>query len=405
MKLGLLSFEYPPETGFGGIGSYTYYHARALARLGHEVHVIAGLNEKSPLCTTERGGLTVHRHRPGGRIMELLSLPGRFKCWWSQQRLQNAWAMHRALAILQRRLRFDLLEMPECGAEGLLINGVANFPTVVRFHSPARLIMPFYDVPKLDHDLCSWLEQRAIDRATALTSCSAFLAREAARRLGVDAPIKVIPNGIDLDLFDNDPSTDACSRFGLPREKIKVFFAGRMERRKGIHLCAAIALALLREHDVAFVFAGQDLFNYMSDVMLPALHAERLRGSIHYLGKLDLHDVRCCLRVADIFLLPSLWENLPYSCLEAMAAGRAIVASAQGGIPEMIEHGTNGLLATPGDAASFIEQLQRLIRDAELRRNLGEAARRTVEERFTNDRVARVSAEFYAETVARWRQT
>jgi glycosyltransferase involved in cell wall biosynthesis len=408
MNIGLLSFEYPPETGFGGIGTYTWYQARALARLGHDVHVVAGLQRQSPLSTLERGGITVHRYRPGGRIMSLAGGFGRSKCWWTQQRVENGWSMYSAVKALQRRYRFDILEMPECGAEGLLLNPLTDIPAVVRFHSPSELIMPFYDVPRADVKMCSWLERRAIRNATALTACSRFLACEARSKMGIRTPIHVIPNGIDLELFDRESAGDVKEidikeKFGLPRDRLTIFFAGRMERRKGIHLCGEIAASILRDYEVAFVFAGQDLFGYMTDTLLPSLRDKPLKGSIHYLGKLDLKEVRSCLRASEIFLLPSVWENMPYSCLEAMAAGRAIAASAQGGVPEMIEHGRNGLLAKSEDPESFIQQLRILLEDESLRCRFGRAARKTVEELFTDDSVARRSVEFYESVINRRR--
>jgi glycosyltransferase involved in cell wall biosynthesis len=391
MKIGLLSFEYPPETGFGGIGTYTWYHARALARLGHEVHVLAGLKEKSELVTRQHDGVVVHRYRPGGRLMSAFDNLGRWKWWWTRQRLENGWSMYLALKELMRRHKFDILEMPECGAEGYLINPFLKIPTVVRLHSPSRLIMPFYDVRQSDVTMCSFLEQRGILNATALTSCSGFLGDEVRSKMGIRKPISVIPNGIDLSLFDEAPTVDVAAKYNLP-DKIRVFFAGRMERRKGIHLCSAIAESILRKHDVAFVFAGQDLFGYMADTLLKS---QELRGSVHYLGKLDLDELRSCVRASDIFMLPSLWENCPYSCLEAMAAGRAIVSSDQGGMPELIQHGVNGLLAKSESPESFSKQIEALILDEQLRRRLGSEARRTIEQRYTDDRIARMTIEVY----------
>ena len=395
MRIGLLSFEYPPETGFGGIGTYTWYHARALARLGHEVHVIAGSTSRAGLYTRRCDAVFVHRCRAIGAAMNAFQHLGRWGCHWTRLRLENAWSMYQTIEVLMRRHRFDILEMPECGAEGCLINSRIEAPTVVRFHSPSRLIMPFYDVPRADHVMCSWLENRAVRRATGLSSCSAFLAQEVRAKMGVDKPVDVIPNGIDVSLFDGEATIDVARKYDLPRDKVMIFFAGRMERRKGIHLCGAIAESILRRHDVCFVFAGGDLFGYMTKTLLPSLAKHNLRGSVHYLGKLDLPELRSCVRTADIVMLPSLWENCPYSCLEAMAAGRAIVSTDQGGMPELIRHGYNGLLAQSGDAGSFADQIERLIGDAALRRQLGAAARQTVEEEFTDDRVARLSTAFY----------
>ncbi|MEO8368874.1 MAG: glycosyltransferase family 4 protein [Candidatus Solibacter sp.] len=217
--------------------------------------------------------------------------------------------------------------------------------------------------------------------------------------MAVNLPVRVIPNGIDLDLFDRQERLDVTSKYGLPSDKPIIFFAGRMERRKGIHLCGEVVSQVLRDHDAAFVFAGQDLFGYMEQTLLPSLKNQPLKGSVHYLGKLGLDEVRACVNASDIFLLPSLWENLPYSCLEAMAAGRAIVASAQGGVPELIQHGTNGLLATAGDAESFALAIKQLLNDSSLRGQLGRAARQTVQENFTDERVARLSLDFYSSVI------
>ncbi len=392
MIIGLLSFEYPPETGFGGIGTYTWYHARALARLGHQVHVLAGSTSEGPLTTHQENGVFVHRFRSSGPAMRLFRRLARFGCHWTRLRLENAWSMYQGLKILKRRYTFDVLEMPECGAEGFLVNSLQKVPTVVRFHSPAQLIMPMYDVSRADMVACSALERRGIGSATALTSCSAFLAGQVRTEMDVRAPVTVISNGIDLSLFDSEPKIDVA---GFPRDKLTILFAGRMERRKGIHLCGAIAERILRRHNVAFVFAGEDLFGYLADVTLPALQKQELQGSAHYLGKLGLKETRSCMRDADILMLPSLWENCPYSCLEAMAAGRAIVSSDQGGMPELIRDGSNGLLARCGDAESFAAQIEKLIESPELRQRLGAAARQTVEQFHTDDRIARLSVALY----------
>jgi glycosyltransferase involved in cell wall biosynthesis len=316
---------------------------------------------------------------------------------WTKNRLENALSMYRCLNKLKREHHYDLIEMPECGAEGLLINHLMRGKTLVKFHSPARLIMRYYDVSRADTACCSFLEGLGIQGAGALSSCSRFLAEEVRDKLGIRRPIRVIPNGIDLELFDAEEHIDFREKFDLPRDRLMILFSGRMETRKGIHLCKEIVGSILERFEVAFVFAGQDLFNYMADTLLPYLKAKKLKGSVHYLGKLDLTDVRSCVAQTDIFLLPSLWENCPYSCLEAMAAGRAIVSSDQGGMPELIRDGQNGLLARSGDPASYIACLERLIEDGLLRERLGTAARRTIERSHTDVHIARLSTEYYRE--------
>jgi D-inositol-3-phosphate glycosyltransferase len=128
--------------------------------------------------------------------------------------------------------------------------------------------------------------------------------------------VAVIPNGIDLNLFDAAEELDARKKFGLSPDRLMIFFSGRMERRKGVHLLGEIAASVLARPDVELVLAGDDLFGYAERELLPSLRAKPLRGSVRFLGKLDA--VGCDLPAsADVFLIPSLWENCPYACLEA----------------------------------------------------------------------------------------
>jgi glycogen(starch) synthase len=403
MKIALLSFEYPPETGFGGIGTYTWYQARALIKLGHQVHVLAGATNPTQLRTEEHDGVTVYRFRSDGRFMKGLQKLDKLGWWWTKNRLENALSMYRGLKELERKHDYDIVEMPECGAEGLLINNLRQGRTVVKFHSPAQLIMGYYNVKPKDITFCSLVEKLGFRRASQLSSCSQFLAKELAHKVRLRRPIRVIPNGIDLALFDTAEEVDVRGQFGIPRDRPMIFFSGRMEHRKGIHLCKEIAASILERYKVALVFAGQDLFNYMSGTLLPFLQSKTLRGSVHYLGKLNLTEVRSCLKQTDIFLLPSVWENCPYSALEAMAAGRAIVSSDQGGMPELIRGNENGILARTEDPGSFIAGLEKLIESRSLRERLGAAARKTIEKSFTDVHIASLSADFYREQLSRGR--
>lgn len=402
LTIGLLSFEYPPETGFGGIGTYTWHHARALTALGHEVHVLAGARESTPLRTELHDGVHVHRYWADGHTMGVFERLGGCRLWWTRQRLQNAWSMYHGIRALQRTHRFDVLEMPECGAEGALVTRLLGVPTVVKLHSPSRLIMGAYDVRPLDITLCSAIEQRGINGATAVTSCSQFLADEVAGKLGVRRSIPVVTNGLDIPWFDaTTEQVDVHAKYALPRRPLTIVFTGRMERRKGIHLMPEIAGAILERHDVNIVLAGADLFGYVANTLLPSLARRTLKGSLHWLGPLPLGDLRPVVNAADIFLLPSTWENCPYSCLEAMAAGKAIVCTNQGGMPELITHRANGLLATLDDAGSFVAAIEQLIADPALRDRLGRAARAGVVATHAHTRVAQQAVGLYRRLVVR----
>ncbi len=395
MRIAILSYEYPPETGFGGIGTYSYYQARALAKLGHDVHVFAG-STKDGVWHSEHEGVKVTRIKREGWLHRLLGDARRMRAWWFQSRVSTAVNAHEVVAKEHARKPFDFIEAPECGGDSVVTSALLQVPTAVRFHSPARLIMNIYDTPRIDRELTAFVEQLGINQAEVLTSCSRWLADEVAAKMREPKPIHAIPNGIDVELFDRDEGIDVYERFGLPRDKQLIFFANRMEERKGVHILKAMVEATLARYpNIAFVFAGADLFGWMEKRILPWVRDNHLADRFFYLGKLGLAEVRACLKVSSIFLIPSLWENCPYSCLEAMTAGRAIVSSDCGGMPELVEDRRTGLLARNGDPDSFVEVLREMIEDEGLRERCGAAARAEIEARLTDTSTAAATVKVY----------
>jgi glycogen(starch) synthase len=400
MNIALLSYEYPPETGFGGIGTYTYYHARALVKLGHRVRVFAG-STRPGTFHSEHDGVQVTRLKREGWLHRLIE-PARARRWyWFHNRVETAYTQYLAVRQGLQRERFDLIEAPECGADASAISILLETPLAIRFHSPARLIMDTYPTPTADRELTAFVEQVAISRASIRTACSQFVATAVNTVMGVAQPVHVIPNGIDLELFDRDDGIDVESSFGVPKDACAILFANRLEERKGIHLVGEIAGRLLSQYPhVHFVLAGRDLFGYAAKDLMPRIREQGFERRFHVLGGVDLASVRALVKRADIFLLPSLWENCPYSCLEAMAGRCAIVSSDCGGMPELIEHRHNGLLARSGFAASFADRLAELIEDDGARQRLGAAARATVEQRLRDVDIARRTVELYTRTPA-----
>jgi glycosyltransferase involved in cell wall biosynthesis len=399
MRIAILSYEYPPETGFGGIGTYSYYHARALARLGHSVHVFAG-SMQTGIHHSEHDGVGVTRIKIDGWLKRLLGPARARKLWWFHNRVETAHAQYVALRRFLERESIDIVEAPECGADAAAVSLLLGVPVAVRFHSPAKLIMGSYQTPELDRTLTAAVERIAMTRARVRTACSQFVADQVADVMQVPRPIHVIPNGIDLELFDRSGDPAIRRRFGVPADALTVLFANRLEERKGIHLMADIASRVMRRYPhVHFVLAGRDLFGYAANQLVPKIRDKGLADRFHVLGALDLADVRALVKSSDVFLLASMWENCPYSCIEAMAAGRAIVSSDCGGMPELIADGRTGLLARNGDATSFAERIETLVESADLRQRLGSAARRVVEERLTDVAVAHQIADLYQRTL------
>lgn len=193
--------------------------------------------------------------------------------------------------------------------------------------------------------------------------------------------IQIIPSAVDLSLFQ--PSQDIRrkmrSQLGVDSEDILLGFIGRVCEGKGIyHLIEALKALLPREKRLKFIAIGEcsedDIVEKLTAldgarVMLPGFKA-------------DIHNY---YQAIDIVALPSLKEGLPTTIIEAMACGKAVVATNVGGIPEIINDGTNGLLVAPGDEAALVNSIQRLIDDEPLRRRLGEAAQTSASQNYSYD--------------------
>ncbi|HEX7090795.1 MAG TPA: glycosyltransferase family 4 protein [Longimicrobiales bacterium] len=203
--------------------------------------------------------------------------------------------------------------------------------------------------------------------------------------------IHVVRNGIR---FVPGAHGDGVRReLGATHDESVIVAVGNLYPVKG-HLVLLKALAVLRELHPELkwrlAIAGTDGFGGTAGGEGPALRrfAEEhgLSDRLHLLGfRTDVPDL---LAAADIFAMPSLSEGLPMAMLEAMFAGKAIVASAVGGIPEVITHEEEGLLVPPGDPDGLATALARLLRDEALRRAIGNEARRRAEEAFSIEAMA-----------------
>ena len=185
--------------------------------------------------------------------------------------------------------------------------------------------------------------------------------------------VDVIRNGVDADLFAAAEPADLSGN-GIPPDAPLVLFVGRLDRQK--------APEVLREAfgRIAADFPAAHLV-YAGDGPL----AERLRGGphadrLHLLGRRD--DVPALLKRATLVALPSRWEGMPNVVLEAMAAGRPVVATAVDGTAEVVEDGRTGLLVPPDDVAALADGLSTLLRNGDLRRALATAAEAEVRARY-----------------------
>ena len=234
-----------------------------------------------------------------------------------------------------------------------------------------------------------------------------------ARYLAAGLPadrIREIPNGVDATRFSPASAEERWAlrrRLNLPLERPLILFVGVISPDKQPHVLLDAWLRLQSDPALAstLVFVGATdptLFELGGRLI------DQLRATVAASGFADrvvfvppTNQVQDYFRAADMYVMPSVREGMPIALLEAMACGLPAVASRlPGSTDTMIEPGVNGLLVPPGDVAAFADGLARLLSNPDEAARLGAAARRTVEDRYTMERVADMWLDAYHHVLA-----
>jgi glycosyltransferase involved in cell wall biosynthesis len=224
------------------------------------------------------------------------------------------------------------------------------------------------------------LYRRGANRTDGVVCVARFVARDLERRGVAPSRLHVIPNGIHVSAaILASQRTTAREGLGLGADVPVIGMVSRLERFKG-HRFLLDALPLLRRRfpDLHVVIAGDG----------PArveLIGHALRAGIDHCITFTGHrrDISALLPAFDVFVSTSLAEGLPFSLLEAMAAGLPVVATSVGGVPELVRHAETGLLVPAGDAPALAHAIAALLTDPERCRRMGEAGALRVNTQFT----------------------
>ncbi len=208
------------------------------------------------------------------------------------------------------------------------------------------------------------------------------------RRSGVSQrKVAVIANGIDFSPFLSLNGTPSRSEFGGDPT---IGMVGRLCHQKGQVFLFTAARGILKKFPGAkFVLVGEGPDRKMLETMAQDLG---IAGSVHFAGYRD--DMPNIYGALDLMVMPSLNEGLPMTLLEAMAARRAVIATAVGAVPEVIQHGKSGWLIAPGDAGDLEQAILSLLGDPGVRSRIAENARQSVAQ-YSSERMARNYLDFY----------
>lgn len=258
----------------------------------------------------------------------------------------------------------------------------------------------------------SWVEKTAYEGAAAIIAVSDGMRQDILRSYPDVDPekVKVIHNGIDVDTWQRDENDDAVRALGIDPDRPSVVWVGRVTRQKGVPYLLKAAAALPPEVQLVLCAGAADTPALGAEVnaLIEGLKAQR-DGVIVIERMLPRAELIQVLSHATVFACPSIYEPLGIVNLEAMACGAAVVASATGGIPEVVAHGETGLLVpleqvsdgtgTPLDpdkfVADFAAAMIEVVSDPTRARSMGEKGRQRATDHFSWESIVEQTLEVY----------
>ncbi|MEV4544187.1 glycogen synthase [Micromonospora echinaurantiaca] len=389
LRVDLLTREYPPEV-YGGAGVHVEYLARELRRLAEvRVHCF-GAPRTEPGVTAYAEPFALTGANAALRTMGV-DLEMAAGCAGTDVVHSHTWYANLA------------------GHTAKLLHGV---PHVVTAHSLEPLRPWKAEQLGGGYALSSWCERTAVEAADAVIAVSAGMRRDVLAAYPQVDPerVRVVHNGIDTGQYAPDRGTDVVDRLGIDPARPSVVYVGRVTRQKGLPYLLRAARDLPADTQLVLLAGAPDTPEIAVEVenLVHELRATR-SGVVWVAEMLPKHEVIQVLTHATVFVCPSVYEPMGIVNLEAMACETAVVATATGGIPEVVADGETGLLvpieqATDGSGrplnpAAFVADLatriNEVLADPERAAEFGRAGRRRAVEHFSWDTVARRTLEVY----------
>lgn len=375
MKIAFLTPEFPhPKTGVsGGIGTSIKNLAKGLVDAGHQVSVLVYGQDSDEVF-----------HQDGVDFYRIKNVKLKGLSWYLTRK-----KIEFLIDKLYREKKIDLVEAPDW-------TGITSFiqpkcPVVIRLNGSDTYFC------HLDNRIVRWEnkfhERRALKKADALVSVSAFTAEVTKKLFKLKRDFTIIPNSIDAQAF-------------AVRGRIKpntILYFGTLIRKKGLLELPLIFNEVIRDNpDARLILVGRDSPDVVSgndstwDLMAPLFSREALQH-VDYVGSVPYNEIADLISSAAVCVFPTFAEALPVSWIEAMAMEKAVVASNIGWATEVIREGESGFLSDPKDHKEFARKINLLLRNPHLAAETGQRARERVLSTFDIGVVARKNIEFYTQ--------
>ncbi len=362
MKVAILIQLFPPKW-LGGTEIATYNIARELAKKGHEIHIITMTDGR--LSRESKGkGFYVHR---------------------------LAWQKIKFLGIISLWLKIVLL-LKKINPEIIQVQGLG-------IALPAFLAKKFFRKPYIIYCRGSdvylpWKFKKTISKmilknADLVISLTNDMAKETKKIYNRE--IKVIPNGINLERFENLSRDKIRQKLEIKDEKI-ILFVGGLKPVKGLqYLIEAMDIIKKKEPEAKLILIGEGEERKNLEKLVKKLN---LKNNVIFVGKVPNEKVPEYLVAADIFVLSSISEGFPNTILEAMASGLSIVATKVGGLAEIIKDGKNGFLVKPKNPQEIAEKILLLFENDNLKEKISKNNKEEVK-KYSSENIIRKLEKIY----------
>ncbi len=385
LNVMMFSWEYPPRI-IGGISPHVFFLSKSLARNGVKVHVV----------TCDFPGAPAHETIEGVEVYRVDSYKNPSPDFTTWVYLMNMNMQKEAAAIAA--------ELPEpidvfhahdwlVAAVGIGLKHVFRKPLLVTMHSTeiGRREVLHTTTEKMIHETEAWLTYEA----WRVICCSDYMMQHVKWAYSLpNDKLTMVPNGVNPHVYDTLTTHDLRDfrrNYALPEEKI-VLYVGRLVYEKGIQNLINAVPKVLAKYNAKFIIVGS---GYMQEQLRNTVKSMGLEHKVLFTGFVEEANLLKLQKIADVAVVPSLFEPFGIVALEAMAAKSPIVVSDTGGLSEIVDHDITGVKVYPNNTESLSWGINRILQDDSYGEQLRENAYKKILEKYDWNKIAQQTRHVY----------